>query len=88
LKEAEVALKDEIAALRKEFSERPRVRPQPPPAADQHSESDGGIEAILTSVSEVVDELGQDVDKFPRLSAIAAFGLGLALGAALGRQIR
>ncbi|MCK7474882.1 MAG: hypothetical protein MZV49_18180 [Rhodopseudomonas palustris] len=34
----------------------------------------------------MIEELQQDIDKYPRLTAIAAFGLGLAVGIFAGRQ--
>lgn len=87
-----MSLKDEIAALREEIDRRSRARPEAPamnPADNQNgTEDSGGIDAILASAKMAVDELGHDIDKFPRLSAITAFGVGLTLGIALGRQVR
>lgn len=87
-----MSLKEEIAALREEIDRRSPVRAESPaatPADNQNgSEDSGGVDAILASAKMAVDELGHDIDKFPRLSAITAFGVGLTLGIALGRQVR
>ena len=81
-------LSEEIAALRKELADRSNQQSTPSAKAEEGAAADVGVQAVLASVGEIVDELGGNVDKFPRLSVIAAFGLGLALGAALGRQLR
>ena len=87
-----MSLKDEIAALREEIERKLRANAEPAvrPPADSSNSADGneGIDAILASARSAVDELGHDIDKFPRLSAITAFGVGLTLGIALGRQAR
>jgi hypothetical protein len=87
-----MSLKDEIAALREEIDRRLRAEPEAPisaPADGRNgAEGNEGIDAILASARSAVDELGHDIDKFPRLSAITAFGVGLTLGIALGRQAR
>ena len=87
-----MSLKDEIAALREEIDRRLRAKAETPvstPADSRNSkEGNEGIDAILASARSAVDELGHDIDKFPRLSAITAFGVGLTLGIALGRQAR
>ena len=47
-----------------------------------------GIDRLIAIARDTVDELGNDVDKFPRLTALTSFGVGLTLGFALGRQTR
>lgn len=87
-----MSLKDEIAALREEIDGRLRAKTEPPMSApaDSRNSAEGneGIDAILASARSAIDELGHDIDKFPRLSAMTAFGVGLTLGIALGRQTR
>ena len=87
-----MSLREEIAALREEIAQRSRATPEAPPNVRASDREDGerhhGVDAILASASSLVEDLGQDVDKFPRLSAATAFGIGLALGVVLARQVR
>jgi hypothetical protein len=84
-----MSLKEEIAALREEIAQRSRAKTEASrPGATGENGERHGLDAILASAASLVEELGQDVDKFPRLSAMTAFGVGLALGVVLGRQGR
>jgi Tfp pilus assembly protein PilN len=92
--EKPMTLKAEIAALREEI-EKIKQQPAPPPAPprpEQSVEQDQaariGPDELLAAANSVIDELQQDIDKYPRLTAIAAFGLGLAVGIFAGRQSR
>jgi hypothetical protein len=89
-----MTLKSEIAALREEIE---KIKQQPPPAptpprTEQTVEPDQpariGPDELIAAANSVIDELQQDIDKYPRLTAIAAFGLGLAVGVFVGRQSR
>jgi hypothetical protein len=85
-----MSLKQEIAALREEIERRSRAKTEAPPASatGENGERHRGVDAILASAASAIEEVGGEVDKFPRLGAIAAFGVGLALGVILGRQVR
>lgn len=99
-----MTLKAEIAALREEvarLSQQQQVQqqgpiaappPAPPPLGDQAVDTDQptriGPDELIAAANSVIDELQQDIDKYPRLTAIAAFGLGLAIGIFAGRQSR
>lgn len=59
----------------------------PPPSPDiPHDGLD--VDAFLKAVNETLDEFADELDKFPRLTALAALGLGLAAGVVIGRQLR
>ncbi len=90
-----MTLTNEIAALREEIDKKMRSRSEkethtgPSTEADHQGQANrNSIDALLAAVAATVEELGQDVDKFPRLSVTAGFGFGLALGFAFGRQVR
>jgi hypothetical protein len=92
--EKPMTLKAEIAALREEI-EKIKQQPAPPPApprAEPTVEQDQpgriGPDELIAAANSVIDELREDIDKYPRLTAIAAFGLGLAVGIFAGRQSR
>ncbi|WP_454858845.1 hypothetical protein [Rhizobium binxianense] len=46
------------------------------------------LETFLKTVNETLDEFADELDKFPRLTALAALGIGLATGVVIGRQLR
>jgi hypothetical protein len=89
-----MTLMREIAALREEIDNHARA----PREAEAHSEPGGdddmgaakgsGIETLLAAARATVEELEEDIEKFPQLSALAAFGIGLALGIVVGRHLR
>ena len=90
-----MTLKAEIAALREEIEkikQQPAPPPAPPPRAEQTAEPEQpariGPDELIAAANSVIDELREDIDKYPRLTAIAAFGLGLAVGVFAGRQSR
>ena len=98
-----MTLRDEIAALREEVAKLSHQQqlqqqaasaapPPPPPPNDQAADADQpkgiGPDELIAAANSVIDELQQDIDKYPRLTAIAAFGLGLAVGIFAGRQSR
>jgi anti-sigma factor RsiW len=92
--EKPMTLKAEIAALREEI-EKIKQQPAPPPApprteqtVEQDQPSRIGPDELIAAANSVIDELREDIDKYPRLTAIAAFGLGLAVGIFAGRQSR
>jgi hypothetical protein len=89
-----MSLKDEIAALRDEIDKRAGSRLSDGTNSDRKvggSEPDIaelGVDRLVALAKDTVEELGNDVDKFPRVAAITTFGAGFALGFALGRQTR
>ncbi len=90
-----MTLMSEIAALREEIDKKVRSRSQTETRSETSTTIDErddarqrGVDALLAAASATVEELGQDVDKFPRVSTITAFAVGLAIGVALGRQVR
>jgi len=42
----------------------------------------------VKTVNETLDEFADELDKYPRLTALAALGVGLAAGVVIGRQFR
>lgn len=92
-----MSLMSEIQLLRAQIdAHAPRTAPPDAPAAEsaapQETVADGlrnvDAEAFLKAVQETIDEFGDELDRFPRLSALAALGVGLAVGVVIGRQIR
>ena len=98
-----MSLRDEISALRVEIAARPhRTRAEATGLAEatgpsnssssahgQHS-PDGRLDAeeLLKFMNETLNEFSEELDKFPRLTALAALGVGLAVGVIIGRQLR
>jgi hypothetical protein len=39
-------------------------------------------------MNETLDEFSEELDKFPRLTALAAIGVGLVVGVIIGRKLR
>lgn len=90
-----MTLMSEIATLREEIDKKVRSRPEtetrsePSTTIDERDDArQRGVDALLAAASATVEELGQDVDKFPPVSTITAFAVGLAIGVALGRQVQ
>ncbi|GEO87478.1 MULTISPECIES: hypothetical protein [Alphaproteobacteria] len=52
-------------------------------AHDRHN-----IETFLKTVNETLDEFADELGRFPRMTALAALGVGLATGVVIGRQLR
>lgn len=63
-----------------------KTAPQHAPPDSPHDGTD--IEAFLKVLNETLDEFADDLDRFPRLTALAAIGVGLAAGVVIGRQLR
>lgn len=82
-----MTLQSEIAALKALLDERARAAKAGADAAAarpaSEEEATGGVDALLAAVGETVEEFGQDIDRFPRLAALAAFAVGLSLGMVL-----
>ncbi|WP_142627688.1 hypothetical protein [Rhizobium sp. P007] len=93
-------LMSEIQSLRAEIEARARkaqpadenegaassaVAGEPPAgrAAEPHD-----VETFLRLANETLDEFAEELDRFPRLTALAALGIGLAAGVVIGRQLR
>ncbi|WP_454685439.1 hypothetical protein [Ancylobacter moscoviensis] len=93
-----MSLKSEIQALRAELrAQANRTAPaSESPDLDHSSDKpsagavDAGtdIDTFLKAVNETLDEFADELDRFPRLTALAALGLGLAAGIVIGRQLR
>lgn len=90
-----MTLMSEIAALRAAIDGNARLAPAGKGAVDpasepldQQSDKHVGVDAFLEAVGATLQELGQDIDKFPRLTALTVFGLGLSLGLVFGSRVR
>ncbi|WP_456388282.1 hypothetical protein [Profundibacter sp.] len=46
------------------------------------------IDAFLKTLNETLDEFAEELDRYPRLTALAALGIGLAAGVVIGRTSR
>jgi hypothetical protein len=96
--ERTMSLKDEIAALRAEIDGRARRPPVDEKGSSSSSVPDQpqagrpsdryDVETLLSLMNDTVDEFAEELDKYPRLTALAALGAGLALGILIGRQVR
>ena len=75
---------------RKAAAENASVEKQPAsPRPSLDTSHDGlDIDAFLKAVNETLDEFADELDRFPRLTALAALGVGLAAGIVIGRQLR
>ena len=93
-----MSLMSEIQTLRAQFdayaskasAADARVQQEPAP---QHPHPDSphdgpDIEAFLKVLNETLDEFADELDRFPRLTALAMLGVGLAAGVVIGRQLR
>ena len=92
-----MSLRDEISTLRAEIAARPhrtRAETMGPssslPGAQGRQSPDDPLDAekLLKFMNETLDEFSQELEKFPRLTALAALGVGLTVGVIVGRQIR
>jgi len=89
-------LTSEIKALGVEIAEqaRQRTKPQdeaPPPTEEVSCVSEARSQlhdAFLKAVNETLDEFADDLNRHPRLTALAALGIGLAAGVVIGYQAR
>jgi len=93
-----MSLLSEIQALRAEIdayarrapatagSAAPTPAPGEPSGENAHDRLD--VETFLKTVNETLDEFADELDKYPRLTALAALGVGLAAGVVIGRQFR
>ncbi|MGO3932431.1 hypothetical protein NP284_29485 [Rhodopseudomonas pseudopalustris] len=98
LRDEIAALREEVAKLSQQQQLQQQAAsaappPPPPPSNDQAAAGEDqptriGPEELIAAANSVIEELQQDIDKYPRLTAIAAFGLGLAVGIFAGRQSR
>lgn len=93
-----MSLMNEIQALRAQINANARDRstadakaaaeaPQEQTASSAPDDQPD-VETLLTMVDETLDEFSQELDKYPRLTALAALGIGLAVGIVIGRQRR
>lgn len=83
-----MSVKDEIAALRAEFAARnERHSGAPPEKADEAGPAARGEEAFLQAFGGVIDALPADIEHYPRLTALAALGVGTAIGLLIGRRL-
>ena len=85
-------LQDEIATLREELaasSGKSAAAGGPPPHQDDRPErGERDIETLPGEVNAMLDDFAEELDRHPRLTALAALAVGLVLGAALGRRLR
>lgn len=88
-------LMSEITALRASMEEHARSKskaeapsPKPNEPADDIAGEPTSIDTLLKTMSETIEELGQDVDAYPRLTALTGFAIGLALGMAISPRGR
>ncbi len=90
-----MSLQDEITRLRAEI-ERKRVSrqshdnsAQPIEETTREGENEQAeVEAFFAAVNATLEEFAGEIDKYPRLTAISAFGVGLAIGLVIGRRTR
>ena len=88
-----MTLMDEVNALRKELENVQRKQSKKAaeaaaPAEAGDAEREEGFAALLHAVEGVIDDFGQEVDKFPRITALTALTVGLAFGFVIGRHSR
>lgn len=93
-----MSLKSEIAALRSEIEARAhgataeRRSPSPSPRVEEQEASGThdphDIETLLKMLNDTLDEFAEELDKYPRLTALSALGVGLVLGVVIGRRLR
>ncbi len=83
-----MSLKSEIAALRAaaerlRASKSAAASPQAGAAPEPEDLAQTTIDGLLRAVGETVKDVEADIEKYPQLAALAAFGLGLCLGLAV-----
>ena len=90
-----MSLKDEIAQLRAEFdahvaTQAATARKAAETVRDTASEigDSARMEALMETIGDTLDDMSGEIEKFPKLTALAALGVGLALGVVIGRQLR
>jgi len=94
----DMSLMNEIQALRAQIDANARDRSiadakavaesAPEQTASGAPDDQPDVETLLTMVDGTLDEFAQELDKYPRLTALAALGIGLAVGIVIGRQRR
>ncbi|MDH1440512.1 hypothetical protein N5O88_09450 [Pseudomonas sp. GD03721] len=98
-----MSLKDEIQALGEQIAAQvgqgSKPQDQAPPQAPEAAPADAArghatgsppneIDAFLQAAHDTLDEFGDELDRYPRLTALAALGIGLAAGVIIGHRIR
>ncbi|MGA0565166.1 hypothetical protein ACO2RV_22195 [Ancylobacter sp. VNQ12] len=93
-----MSLMSEIQALRTEIrahTSKPSTTAENAGAEPARSEPSAGppgqandVDIVLKAVNDTLDEFADELDRFPRLTALAALGVGLAAGVVIGRQLR
>ena len=82
---AQIDARARKASVENTGAEKQPASPRPSPDVPR----DGlDVDAFLKAVNETLDEFADELDRFPRLTALAALGLGLAAGVVIGRQLR
>lgn len=91
-----MSLTSEIQALRTEIEAHARRTPSEDgnqgsgsgKASESGVHDQHDIESFLKEVDETLDAFADELDRFPRLTALTALGVGLAAGIVIGRQLR
>lgn len=90
-----MSLKDEIAQLRAEFDAHVATQAATARKAAETVRDTAGeigdsarMEALMETIGDTLDDMSGEIEKFPKLTALAALGVGLALGVVIGRQLR
>lgn len=90
-----MTLRSEIASLRKAIEKQESSASEveaPVPLASVSAEDDvdkqTSFDSLLKMVGETIEDLGKDVDTYPRLMALTAFAIGLSLGVAISPRGR
>lgn len=88
-------LQDEITRLRAEIESKRVYRKSRDNSAQSLDEpvpksetEQAEVEAFFAAVNATLEEFAGEIDKYPRLTAISAFGVGLAIGLVIGRRTR
>ncbi len=88
------SIRDEIATLRAQIAAQTRPGPAEdniaaqPPAGDEPQQDSYDAETLLDTANALLDDFADELDRYPKLTAIAALGVGLGLGIFIGRQLR
>ena len=93
-----MSLKSEIAALRAELDARAHgtatEQRSPSPSPRVEEQQAGGthdphdVETLLKMLNDTLDEFAEELDKYPRLTALSVLCVGLVLGVVIGRRLR